>query len=191
MYISYDGAWNKTHSLVTLFLYFFYDEAREKSDSLVTLFFVCSLRWSKTKKFTLLQHFFLYDFYDVAIEKIHSVITLVFVCCLWWRKRKNSFSYNIIFCMLSMMEQEKNVILVQHYFLYNFYDGAREKTHSVRILFFVCCLWWTRGKHSICYNIFGFFWCCFWSRKKKNSFCYTIIFFMLSMMEEEEKVLLL
>ena len=183
------------------FLYDFYDVGREKIHTVITLVFAYFLWWSKkknlfscnimfcmfsmmkqNKKFALLQHYFLYDFYDVAREKVHSVITLVFVCCLWWRKRKNSFSYNIIFCMLSMVDQEKNVILLQHYFFYNLCDGLREKTHSVRILFFVCCLWWTKGKHSFCYNIF--FWTMF-------LFCYTIIFFMFSMMEREKKLLLL
>ena len=31
--------------------------------------------------------------------------------------------------MVSMMEQEKKVILLEHYLLYVVYDGAREKTH--------------------------------------------------------------
>ena len=55
-------------------------------------------------------------------------------------KKKNSFCYNIIFCMLSMMKQEKKFILLQRYFLYVVSDEAREKTTSVITLFFVSCL---------------------------------------------------
>ena len=38
--------------------------------------------------------------------------------------------------MLSMIEQEKKVSLLKCYFLYVFYDGPRENTHSVITLFF-------------------------------------------------------
>ena len=71
------------------------------------------------EKLIILKHF-LNGVYDRGrgkndFEKTHSVITLFFVCYLRWRKRnnpflKNSFCDNIIFCMLSMMLQEKKRI---------------------------------------------------------------------------------
>ena len=39
-----------------------------------------------------------------------------------------------------MMEQEKKLILLKHYFFYVVYDGGREKTHSGITLLFVFCL---------------------------------------------------
>ena len=74
----------------------------------------------------------------MIFKEIHSVKTLFFGSCLWWSKRKkeflkNSFRYKIFFCMLSMIEQEKKIILkklilLYHYFLYAVHDRAREKT---------------------------------------------------------------
>ena len=118
------------------------------------------------KKLILLEHYLLYVLYDGAREKTHSLITLIFVYYLSWTKRKSSFCYNIIFCMLSMIEQERNLILLEHYLLYVVYDGAREKTHSLITLIFVYYLSWT---------------------KRKSSFCYNIIFCMLSMREQQKK----
>ena len=112
-----------------------------------------------------------------AKEKTHFVITLFLVYCRWWSKRNNSFCYTIICCMLSMMEKEKKLIPLKHYFLYSLYDGAREKTqiHFVITLFFLCYLRWSREKtHSV---ITLFFLACLWWRNRKNSFCSYVIFF--------------
>ena len=169
-------------------MYVIYDAATEKTHSVKTLFFLCCLWWSKRKNFfcyniifgilsimparqknlfsyniiccmlsimeqekklILLEHYFLYLVSDATGEKTHSVITLFFVCCLWWSKWKNLFCYNIIFGMLSMMDEEKKLILLSHYFLYVVYDGAR----------------------------------------KKNSFCYNVTFCFFSVMEQEEKLI--
>ena len=121
----------------------------------------------KEKKLILLKHYFLYPLYDGARQKsqIHSVITLFFVCCLWWSKRNSSFSYNIVLSMLSMMEQDKKLILLYNYFLYVDYVGATEKTS-----FFLSSLWW---------------------RKRKNWFSFNINFCMFSTIEEEKKFILL
>ena len=91
------------------------------------------------KKVLLLQHFFLYVLCDEGREKILCVIKLFFVYCLSWSKTKKSLCYHIIFLMLSLMKQEKKLILLLDYFIYVLYDGAREKTHFVGTLFFVCC----------------------------------------------------
>ena len=171
----------------------------------------------------------------------------MFVCCLWWRKRKHSFSYKmislcclswskakdsfccqVIFCMLSMMEPGKKLILFKHYFLHVTYDGAREKTHSFLTLFFLCSLLWSKRKIWFFYSIvffyvlyYGarekthslttwffyvfydrakgksdsvkilFFVSCLWCRKRNNSVCQNLIFCMFSMMEEEKKLFLL
>ena len=83
------------------FLYVVYDGAREKTDSVIQLFFVCCLSWRKRKnffcyniifsmvsmikqenKFFLLPYYFLYVGYDEGREKTDFVITLVFVCFL-------------------------------------------------------------------------------------------------------------
>ena len=133
-------------------MYVVYDGAREKTDSVIQLFFVCCLSWRKRKnffcyniifsmvsmikqenKFFLLPYYFLYVGYDEEREKTHFVITLVYVCCLWWRNKKDSFSYNIIRCRMS--------------------DGAKEKTPSVITIVFVCFLWWRTRKNSFCWNI--------------------------------------
>ena len=93
----------------------------------------------------------------------------VFFCiCLWCSKTKSSFSKNVIFCILFLIEEEKKFILFQHYFLYVADDGAREKTHSLKTLFFACCLWWS---------------------KRKTSFCYNFIFYLLSLMKQEKKLI--
>ena len=150
-------------------MYVLYDGARKKAHSVITLFFVCCLWWSKRKnsfghniifsllsimeeekKLILLQHYFFSVVYDGAREKAHSVTSLFFVCSLWWTKRTNSFCYNLIFCMLCMMEEEKKHILLWRYFLYVLYDGAWEITDSVITLFFVCCLWWSKRRNSFC-----------------------------------------
>ena len=124
----------------------------------------------KKKKFILLQHFlFWYVVSHGAREKTHSVITLVFLYSLWWSNRKNSFCYNVIFCMLSMMEQEKKFIVTK--------------------LFFVCYLWWSKRKHSFCYNIILLR--CLWWSKRQKSFSYHITFGILPMMEKEKKLTLL
>ena len=122
------------------------------------------------KKLFFWSDYFFYVLYDGSREKTHSVPTLFFVWFLSWGKRKISFCYNITFCMLSMMKQEKKLILLQPYFFSVVYDGAREKAHSVTTLFFVCCLWWS---------------------KRKNSFCCNIIFCMFSMIDKERKFILL
>ena len=112
-------------------LYIVYDEAREKTHSAITLFFLCCVWWSKRKNFfccnnlfcifsmmeeekklILLEHSFFDVLYDGARLKIHSFRTLIFLCFLLWSMRKNSFCYNFIFCMLSMKEQKKNLILL-------------------------------------------------------------------------------
>ena len=120
------------------------------------------------KKLIRLQHYFLSVVYDGAREKTQSVITLFLLCCLWWRQRKNWFCYNIIFYMLSKMDQEKKLVLLSHYFLYLVYDGEREKTLTLKTSFFVGRLWWSKWKKSSCYNI---------------------IFFMFSLMKEEKKLI--
>ena len=169
-------------------MYGVYDKAREKAQSVITFFFVCCLWWwwrknsfcynpafcilsmmNQEKKLILLSHCFLNVVNEGAREKTDFVLTLFFLCCLWWNKRKNSICGNIIFCILSMMEQEKKLFLLYLYFLYVVYDGAREKTHSVTTLFF---LWFL------------------WLGKRRISFCYSIIFCMLSMMEQEKKLIL-
>ena len=124
------------------------------------------------KKLLVLKDYFLHPFYGAGRKKTqtHSFITLFFVYGLWWSKRKNSFCYNIIFCMLSLMEQEKTFFLLQHYFLYVVCDGAREKNHLFITLFFACCLCWS---------------------KRKKSFCHDVTFCILSMMEQEKKLILL
>ena len=128
------------------------------------------------KKLILLKHYFFYVVYDKAREKSSSVVTLFFLCCLWSSKRKNLFSYNIIFCMFSLMKEEKKLIVWSRYFLYIVYDGAKGKTCSVITLFFPCCLWWRKRKRS--FSMISFFLCCLWWTKRKNSLCYNIIFFI-------------
>ena len=122
------------------------------------------------KKLILLQNYFLYDFYDGETEKNHSVRKLFFLSFLWWTKRKNPFCYNIIFSLLSMMKQEKSLILLQLSLLYVVYDEGIEKTPSVVSFFFVSSLRWTQ---------------------KKNSFCYNLFFCMFSLTEQEKKLILL
>ena len=148
-------------------MYVVCDVAREKTDSFLTLFFLCCVWWGKrknsfcyhlifsmlsmmeqVKKVILFKHYYLDVVYDGAREKTHSFTTGFFLCYLWWSKRKNSFCCNIIFCMLSLMEQEKKVILLKHYFLNVFYDRGREKTASVRTLFSVSFLWMRKRKNS-------------------------------------------
>ena len=134
-----------------------------------TITFCLLFMMEQEKKLIILSYYFLYVLSDEARVKTHSVKTLFFVCCLWWRKKKNSFCYNIIFCKMSMMEEEKNLILWYNYFLYVVYDEAREKTHSVITLFFLCFVWWSKRKMSFCYNnsfVFFLLW-----RKRKNSIC--------------------
>ena len=208
-YVIYDGAKEKTHSVVTLFFLsclwwskrkkpfcsniifcmFSRMEEEKKTPSVRTLFYVSFLwmrrrkNWfgcqiifyllsmmKEEKKLILLEHYFLYDFYDAGAKKSHSVIKLFFWSSLWWTKRKNSFGYNIIFSLLSIMEQEKKLILLQLSFLYVVYDEGIEKTRSVVSLFFVSSLSWT---------------------EKKNSFCYNVIFCMFSMTEQQKKLILL
>ena len=122
------------------------------------------------KKLILLHNYFFYDFYDGETEKNHSVRKLFFLSFLWWTKIKNSLCYNIIFSLLSMMKQEKNLILLQLSLLYVVYDEGIKKSPSVVSFFFVSSLWWTQ---------------------KKNSFCYNLNFCMFSMTEQEKKLILL
>ena len=148
-------------------MYVVCDVAREKTDFFLTLFFLCCVWWGKrknsfcyhlifsmlsmmeqVKKVVLFKHYYLDVAYDGAREKSHSVTTGFFLCYLWWSKSKNSFCCKIIFCMLSLMEQEKKVILLKHYFLNVFYDGGREKTAAVRTLFSVSFLWMRKRKNS-------------------------------------------
>ena len=132
LYMVDDGAREKTHSVITLFSVFCLWWSKGKSSFCCNIVSCMLSMMEQKKKLILLQHYFLYVVYDGATEKTHSVITLIFVCCLWWRKRKkliflknyiflcslwwrrtkNSFCYNIIFCMLSMMEQLKKLILL-------------------------------------------------------------------------------
>ena len=144
-----------------------YDRAREKTDSFITLIFVCCVWWGKRKN----SFFYNIVFFMLSImeewEKTHSLTTWFFLCYLWWSKWKNSLCCNIIFCILSLMEQEKKVILLKH-FLYVVYDGGRKKIPSIRTLFYVSFLW---------------------IRKRTNSFVFQIIFCLLSMMEQEKKLL--
>ena len=170
------------------FLYVVYDEAREKTHSVKTLFLVCCwwqtnkkiwfcchiifcmLSLMKLEKILILQQlYFLYVVYDVAREKTDSAITLFFLCCVWWSNRKNSFCYNNLFCIFSMMEEDKKLILLEHSFFDFVYDGARVKIYSFRTLSFLCFLSWSM---------------------RKNSFCYNFIFCMLSMMQQKKKLLL-
>ena len=122
------------------------------------------------KKLILLEHYFLYDFYDAGAKKNHSVIKLFFWSSLWWSNRKNSFCYNTIFSWLSMMDEEKKLILLQLSFWYVVYDEGIEKTPSAVSFFFVSSLWWT---------------------KKINSFGYNFIFCMFSMTKHKKKLILL
>ena len=103
-------------------------------------------------------------------------------------KRKSSFCYRFIFCMLPLMEEQKKLVLLSHYFFYVVCDERREKANSVLTLFFLCCLWWSQRKNSFCYHII--FLCCLWCRRRKNSFFDDVIFCKLSMMEQEQKLIL-
>ena len=133
MYKFYDGAREKTHSVVTLFFYGVYDRARSKTHSYKTLFFVSFLSLSKRKnsfcyhlilcifsmneqekKLIFFSNYFLSVVSDGGREISHFVVRLVFVFYLWWSKMKNSFCYNVTFSLLT-----------------------REKNHSVTTLFFV------------------------------------------------------
>ena len=160
------------------------------------------------KKLPLLSHYFLYVVCDGVTDKTHSVIALFFLCCLWWSKRKNSFCSNVIFCMFSMMgqekkltllwhyffmlsivEQEKKFILLQHYFSHVVSDEETEKMCFVTTLFLVCFFWQSKRKTSFIYNVI--FFCCLWWSNRKKSSPYHIIFSMLSMMKEEKNPILL
>ena len=113
------------------------------------------------KELILLQSYFLYIVSDGPKEKnslCYNIIFCMFSIMEQEKKwfLKNSSSSNIIFSILSMMEQEKKMIfkkLIQlsHYVLY-------------------IVKWWSKRKISCCYNI---------------------IFCMLSMMEQEKKLILL
>ena len=150
----------------------------------------------------------MYVLYDGAREKSRSVNTLFFVCSLWWSKRKDSFCYNIIFCVLFMIKQEKKFIVLPYYFLYVVYDGGTEKTHFVITLFFVSCLWWSKKKNWFCYQIISCIFSMMEQEKKlifdniiffvlsimqkgKNSFCYNVTFRLLCMMKQEKKFIVL
>ena len=87
------------------FLYVVDDGAKNKTHSVITLLF--------------------YVVYDAGREKTHTFITLFFVYSLGWSIRKNSFRYNIIDCILSMMKKEEKFILLQRYFLYLVFHEAR------------------------------------------------------------------
>ena len=126
--------------------------------------------------------------YDGGRKKIPSIRTLFYVSFLWMRKRKNSFVCQIIFCLLSMMEEEKKLILLQLSFLYVVYDERIEKTPSVVSLFLVSSLWWINKKNLFCYNLI--FLSFLWPSKRKNSFCCNNIFSMSSMMKQKKKILL-
>ena len=118
------------------FLYVVYDGVREETHSFITLFFVRCVWWSKRKnsfyyniifcmlsmmeeekKLILWYNYFLYDVYDEGREKTHFVITLIFGSCVWRSDRKNSFCYNVIFFVVSMIDKDKKFILLEHYFL--------------------------------------------------------------------------
>ena len=136
----------KTHSLITLFFDIVYDR-KEKQFILLQHYFLYVVYDGPENKFILLQYNFFSLVYDGAREKTNSVITLFFVYCLWSSKRKNSFYYNFIFSMLSLIEQEKKLFLLRHYFLDIVYDTAREKTYSVIKFFFLYFLWWSKKKN--------------------------------------------
>ena len=74
------------------FLYVVYD-GQEKKLILLQHYFLHVVYDRKEKKLILIQHYFLYVAYDGATDK-------------------NSFCYNLNFCMFSMMEQEKKLILL-------------------------------------------------------------------------------
>ena len=142
MFPLYDGGREKpqTHPVITLFfLYCLWWSKRKNSFCYHIIFCILSMTEGK-KKFILLQHDFFSLVYDWAREKTDSAITLFFVYCLWSSKRKNSFCYNLIFSMLSLIEQEKKLFLLRHYFLNIVYDTTREKTHSVMKLPFLYSL---------------------------------------------------
>ena len=88
-------------------------------------------KMEQEKKLISLQHYFLYLVYDGARAKFHYFTIFFFLCCHWWSKRKNTFCNKIIFCMFSLIKQEKNLILSKHYFL----------------------RWWSKRKNSFCYKI--------------------------------------
>ena len=171
------------------------------------------------KTLILLSHYFFHVVYDGAREKnnfykTHSHIRLFFVCCLWWSKRKIAFCYNIIFCMFSMMEQEqkndfcqthflvtlffvsclwwrkiRKLNLLLHYFFYVVDNRAREKTHSVITIFL--CVSYDAAREKSCSVITLFFVSSLWWSRRKNSLCYNTILCVLSIMEQEKKLILL
>ena len=179
----------KTPSVRTLFYVSFLWMRRRKNSFGCQIIFCLLSMVKEEKKLILLEHYFLYDFYDAGAKKSHSVIKLFFWSSLWWTKRKNSFGYNIIFSLLSIMEQEKKLILLQLSFLYVVYDEGIEKTRSVVSLFFVSSLSWTEKK--IHFVITLFFVCFLWPSNRKNSFCCNIISCMLSMLQQEKNLMLL
>ena len=144
----YDAAREKSYFIGTLPFYVVFDGAKEKTHFNIIFWMLSMMEEEKT--LIVLENYFFYIVYDGGKEKTRSFVQFIFLWCLWWSRGKNSFCYNVIFCMLSLMKQEKKLILTQHYFLYVVYNGGREKTDSVIQLFFVCVLWWSKRRNSLC-----------------------------------------
>ena len=188
MYVVCDGATDKTHSVIAWFFLFCLWWRKGKNGFYCNVIFSLFFGMEEEKKIILLWNDFFYVLYNERKEKAHSVILLFFLCCLWWSKRKNSFYCHLIFCMLSRMEQQKKLILLQPYFFHVVSDGAREKNHAIITLFFEVVYDGGREKtHSV---IKLFFLYCRWWSKRKKSFCYPILCCMLSMMDKEKNFLL-
>ena len=77
-------------------------------------------------------------FYDGAREKSYFIGTLPLYVVYDGAREKTHF--NIIFWMLSMMEEEKTLIVLENYFFYIVYDGGKEKTRSFVQFIFLWCL---------------------------------------------------
>ena len=142
LYVFYYGARQKTHCVITLFFAFCLWRSKRKNSFCDNIIFSMLCVMKEEEELILLSHYFLYFVYDIATQKAYSVVKLfflssawwsmrknwlfyniIFLWCQWWGKRENSFSCQIIFCVMSMMEQEKKVILLSYYFLYNVYNG--------------------------------------------------------------------
>ena len=69
-----------------------------------------------------------------------------------------------------MMKQNKKFAVVQHYFLYDFYDVAREKGHSFITLFFCVLSMMEQEKKLILFKHYIFYFVYDGAREKSHSF---------------------
>ena len=77
--------------------------------------------------------------------------------------------------MFCLMEQEKKLFLLQHYFLYVVYDGASEKTHFVKKLFFFMLSMMEEEKRVIVLEHF-FLYVVYDGAKEKTNSLITLVF---------------